>query len=103
MEKQIVETKVDCYINWLGKLTIGKFQADLNALKELGCTHIDFKVDRNWTDDELELNVIPIKQRLETDEEYEERLDRENDYISRMEKLERAQLAFLKAKYEPKN
>jgi hypothetical protein len=102
MEKQIIEEKVDYYINWLGKHSLSKLEEDLNLLKQFGCTHIDFKVDRNWADDELELSVIPIKQRLETDLEYKRRLDRENDHTSRMEKLERAQLAFLKAKYEPK-
>jgi hypothetical protein len=97
-KKRIVEQYVTTQLLWEDKHTIETVEKELNRLKSLSATHIEFDSYIEFGDPTLE--VTASYQGEETDEQYNDRLD----YISLCEKerIERdlALLKNLKEKYE---
>ena len=71
---------------------------DLDALEKLGATHVEISAVYSYGDTILEIDVYT--QRLETDKEYEARIDLEAKKQEEVKRREIQYLMELKAKYE---
>lgn len=83
MEKQVKQFDVDFNFDWTYGIKISKLRADLDELEKLGATHIDIKASVFY--DSSELTIEAKCERLETDEEFEKRVNK----IKQREALEK--------------
>jgi hypothetical protein len=98
MDKRTLKDKIEYDFNWKDGVEIDQMQKDLEALKELGATHVE--VD-SITYSETELVAVEaFCERLETDEEYRERMEGNKKYEDTVRAIELKQLKELKEKYE---
>lgn len=99
MEKNLISDKVNFSLSdWGWKTPIDDMMQDLYNAKKAGVTHIHVEVHESYGD--YELDITPITERLETDEELQTRI---NQIASRKEskrKMDLAQLKKLKEEYE---
>ena len=95
MEKEIKEFEIDYDLNWRWGVTIDEVKKDLDELKKLGATHIEIEPYQFY--DMTEVSIKAITERMETDEEYKQRLDEEKRY---QEDLTRKELELLKGLQE---
>jgi hypothetical protein len=77
MEKQIRNFEIDYKLNWTYGVEISKIKNDIEKLEKLGATHIDIEMNGNNVD-ELYIEVKASVNRLETDDEYNLRIKKEN-------------------------
>lgn len=86
MNKQIRDFKVNYPIDdWKSEIEISKMKQDLENLEKLGATHIEIDPPE-YDSSFVEINVI--SRRIETDEEYNERMkkiDAENEHQKEMD------------------
>lgn len=75
MEKQVRDFKIDFDFEWTYGISIDKLQADLNKLRELGCTRIDMEPSISYDCPYLEIEAYA--NRIETDEECQQRIEEE--------------------------
>lgn len=94
MKKLIIE-EAPYYFDWIRNRSIEQIKKDIEELEKLGVTSIYF-----WTEDvEVEVNINAYIERMETDEEYEERIIQESELKEREKRNDLAQLERLKKKY----
>lgn len=98
MKKQVKKIYVDFNFNWDCGIEISKLRADLDELEKLGATHIDMEANINW--DCPELNIKAKYERLETDQEFEERVNKIKQQEVIRKHIELNELDRLKKKYE---
>jgi hypothetical protein len=67
MQKQVRRFKVDYSLDWEYGVEISKLRADLDAIEALGATHVEIESRTSY--DCTYVNIEPISERLETDEE----------------------------------
>ena len=97
MEKQVRRFKVDFDFNWTGGVKIKKLKEDLETLEKLGVTEIEIDAENN-----LEFPYVTTKafiDRIETDEEYNARVAKENQRQEDIKRRELEQFEKLKSKY----
>ena len=97
MEKQVRRFKVDFDFNWTGGVEIKKLKEDLETLEKLGVTEIEIDAENNW-----EFPYVTIKafiDRIETDEECNARVAKENQRQEDIKRRELEQFEKLKSKY----
>ena len=75
MEKQIRKFRVNFDFNWTYGVEIKKLKEDLETLEKLGVTEIEIEAEDNWGAPSVTIEAFT--ERLETDEEFKERLDKE--------------------------
>jgi hypothetical protein len=80
------------------RIPINKLREELDRLEEIGTTHIEIEVKVEW--DTPILDIWAIQNRLETEQECNERLSKEKEKNERIEKREREQLRKLQEKYK---
>jgi len=83
---------------WTYGIKIDKLIADLNELKAVGVEIID--IVKEEYDEESFMEFYLYKERLETDEEYAFRREKEKHNADYKKELELKELARLKAKYK---
>lgn len=97
--KQIINKRVKYDLPWKYELvSIEQIRKDLDTIEKLGATHVEFNVESDYGN--YVMDIAPISSVLETDEEYQARMD---DIKNRAQKKKDAELAEynrLKAKYE---
>lgn len=76
MEKQIRDFKINYSLNWTFDVEIKKMKEDLEALEKIGATHIEIEPYNEYNCCYVSIDVI--SRRLETDEEYKQRVEEIN-------------------------
>lgn len=94
MKKQIIE-EAPYYFDWRHNTPIEQIKKDIVELEKLGVTSIYFGTE----DIEVQANINAYIERMETDEEYEERIIQESEMYERQKRNDLAQLERLKKKY----
>lgn len=91
------------YLDWINdEKSISEIRKDLDELERKGITHIEITSTSDW-DGFSSIEINTFYNRLETDEEYDERVRIENAQLERIKKEELRQLEILKKKYENNN
>lgn len=92
---ETIRTDIDYPLNWRDDNDIENIQYNLDELKKLGATHINFYLSMDW--DIPSLEITAYQERLETEEEYENRQIREENKKKREEYEKKSrELAFYK-------
>jgi len=97
MEKMIRNFPIEYSFDWSGENEISKLKAEIAELENLGVTHICIDVE-----DSDEVAFKAKASRLETDEEYEERINlemRQKKIKENIKKMEIEQYNRIKEKY----
>lgn len=92
MKKQIIE-EAPYYFDWDYMTPIERIKKDIVELEKLGVTWIYIGADGD------DVNINAYIERMETDEEYEERIIQESEMYERQKRNDLAQLERLKKKY----
>lgn len=101
--KNIKREDIYCYVDWINYAKpISEIRKDLDDLEKKGITHIEITTGTDW-DSGTVVGIKTFYNRLETDDEYNERVRIENARLERIKKEELRQLEILKAKYENNN
>ena len=99
MKKKVKDFKVNYSLDLNGRLTeINQLRKHLDEAEALGATHI--KVDAEEDYELLVVRTTVISRRLETDEEFEKRVEDHNYRKLTKEWEERRTLEALKKKYD---
>lgn len=85
-------------LDWAYGVEISKIKQDISELEKLGATHIEIEPCPNY--DSASVSIDAFVERIETDEEFEDRLMQYNLKKEQERERELAQLKQLKAKYE---
>jgi hypothetical protein len=97
MKKQVRRFKVDFDFNWTYGVEIKKLKDDLDALEKLGVTEIEIEAENNYGS--ASVTIEAFINRLETDEECNARITKENQRQEDIKRRELAELEKLKSKY----
>ena len=97
MEKQERRFKVDFDFNWTHGVEIKKLKDDLDTLEKLGVTEIEIEAEYNYGS--ASVTIEAFINRLETDEECNARITKENQRQEDIKRRELAELEKLKSKY----
>lgn len=97
MEKQVRRFKVDFDFNWTYGVKIKKLKEDLDTLEKLGVTEIEIKGEEIYGC--IDITIEAFIHRIETDEECNARINRENLRQEYIKRTELAELEKLKLKY----
>lgn len=100
MEKQIRRFKVNFDFDWTYGVEIKKLKEDLETLEKLGVTEIEIEAEDNWGSPSVTIEAFT--KRLETDEEFSERIRMKEQTKKSFEQMELEQYERLKAKYDTK-
>jgi len=100
MEKQIRRFKVNFDFDWTYGVEIKKLKEDLETLEKLGVTEIEIEAEDNWGSPSVTIEAFT--ERLETDEEFSERIRMKEQTKKSFEQMELEQYERLKAKYDTK-
>lgn len=95
MEKIIVKEEVYVYMGWFQGVTLTELKENIKTLEELGITYIELNVSELYGND-----VTCYKERLETDEEFNKRLELQSIRAEKQKERDLATLKALKEKYE---
>ena len=97
MEKQVRRFKVDFDFNWTYGVEIKKLKEDLETLEKLGITEIEIDAEDNWGSPSVTIQAFI--DRIETDEECNARVAKENQRQEDIKRRELEQFEKLKSKY----
>ncbi len=98
MKKITRNFKVNYNLDWTYGIEIARLREDLDELEKLGATHIEIEAYNNY--DCACVDIDAYANRLETDEEYTERINKENKRKEDIERRELEQLQKLQEKYK---
>lgn len=97
--KKIERTfEVDYQLDWEYLVTIEEIKKDIVELEKLGANIV--QIDTEEIGGELFVKIKAFSERLETDEEYNDRISKENEKLKELERNELAALNRPKSKYE---
>tara|TARA_R110002012_G_C11216441_1_gene561992 strand:- start:76 stop:378 length:303 start_codon:yes stop_codon:yes gene_type:complete len=92
MSKKIEkEFKIEYDFDWEWGISIEDIRKDLDELEKLGATHINLESQESWGCASLDQKAVCT--RMETDEEFKERIDK---YNARQEKFKQSEMITLK-------
>ncbi len=97
MKKQTKKFEVPFNFDWTYGVTIEKLRKDLDELEKLGVEEIDIHVEEFWGCASVAIEAFI--EREETDEEFEERTNKEKQDQEEIKRKELQQLEQLKLKY----
>ena len=97
MEKEVRRFKVDYSLDWKYGVEISQIKKDIEELEKLGATHVEIDIEYKYGDSYIEIKAL--SNRLETDDEYQQRIDEQNKRQEDMKRRELEQLEKLKSKY----
>lgn len=96
-EKQIREFEINYPLDWTYEVKVSKLREDLDALERLGVTRVDIEAYIDY--DYAHIDIKAISERMETDEEFSQRIETERREEEKIRILELDQLEKLKLKY----
>ncbi len=97
MTKEVRRFKVDFNFNWTYGVELSKLKEDINELEKLGVTDIEIESVDDYGSSSV--NIEAFINRLETDDEYNNRIDKEKNRQDEIKKRELEQFERLKSKY----
>lgn len=97
-EKEIRMFEVPFNFNWTYGIELKKLKEDLDVLEKLGVTEIDIEAEEYYRS--ASVIIKAFTNRLETDEEFNSRINKENARLKIIEQQELAQLERLNKKYK---
>lgn len=97
MEKQARRFKVDFNFDWTYGVEIKKLKEDLDTLEKLGVTEIEIEAVENYG--RASVSIEAFIMRIETDEEYESRINKGKQRQEDIKRRELDLLEKLKSKY----
>jgi hypothetical protein len=97
MEKHVKRFEVPFYFDWTYGVTIEKLRKDLDELERLGVKEIDIQAEEN--SGSASVTIEAFIEREETDEEFNERVNKENKKQQEIKRQELLLLEQLKLKY----
>jgi hypothetical protein len=97
MEKQEQDFKINYSLDWTYGIEISKLREDLDAVEKLGATHINIEHGVSYDCSYVEIDAIA--RRMETDEEFNERVRQINQRKEEQKRRELQELERLKSKY----
>lgn len=89
--------KIPYSFDWTYGVSINKIREDLDAVEKLGATHIDIEHGIDYDCSYIEIESI--SERIETNDELQERINEFNKRQEMVKQRELAQLESIKAKY----
>ena len=98
MEKEVRRFTVAHELDWGYGVKISTLREDLDAIEKLGATHVEISASVSY--DTAELYIIAEAERIETDGEFNARVEELTKRQERIRQDELTQLAVLKVKYE---
>lgn len=98
MKKKTIRAKLFPIHNWTYGVTIAQIREDLDKFEKLGVTEINIESEEEYGSAYVKIEAIV--ERLETDEEFNIRNEKEKKRKLDIEAMELAQLSRLKAKYK---
>ena len=98
MEKITKVEKVDNCLEWTYGVPLSQIKDDIEKLEKQGITHINIEIVDYYENQHISIETEI--QRLETDEEFEERSNKENAKLKIIEARELAEFERLKKKFE---
>lgn len=98
MKKCVKRFWVNYQFNWLHGVEISKIRQDLDALEKLGATYIDINSSISY--DSVETEMDAYCERIETDEEFIQRIEQEKEREEEVRRREFELLEKLKLKYD---
>jgi len=98
MKKQVRNFKVDFNFDWTYGVEISKLREDLDALEKLGVTSIDIEPESSYDCDYV--GIEAYCNRIETDEEYTERINEQKRREDELKRRDLEQLQRLQEKYK---
>jgi len=97
MEKITRNFEVKYLLEWKYGVEISQIKKDIEELEKLGATRVEIDIEYECGDSYIEIKAI--SNRLETDDEYQQRIDEQNKRQEYMKRIELEQLEKLKSKY----
>jgi hypothetical protein len=97
MEKITRNFEVKYSLEWKYGVEISQIKNDIEELEKLGATHVEIDIEYEHGDSYIEIKAL--SNRLETDDEYQQRIDEQNKRQEDMKRRELEQLEKLKSKY----
>jgi len=97
MEKITRNFEVKCSLEWEYGVEISQIKKDIKQLEKLGATHVEINIEYEYGNPYIEIKASST--RLETDDEYQQRIDEQNKRQEEMKRRELEQLEKLKSKY----
>ena len=97
MEKITRNFEVKYLLDWIYGVEISQIKKDIEELEKLGATHVDVYIEYEYGEPYIE--IIALSNRLETDDEYQQRIDEQNKRQEDIKRRELEQLEKLKSKY----
>lgn len=97
--KRLITVRIDYDLDWKSGASIEKIRKDLDVIEKIGATRVE--IDYGTAYGDAYLCIDPIIERLETDEEYGLRTEKEQVRQESIKEIELRTLRELKAKYEP--
>lgn len=98
MTKKLIQVKVDYSLDWTYGVSIEKMRKDLDELEKLGVKEVEIEPYDSYGSSSVSIEAYI--NRIETDEEYSKRVERENNMKKQTEMKELELLKKLKEKYE---
>jgi hypothetical protein len=98
MEKITKVEKIDNCLEWTWGVPLSQIKDDIEKLEKQGITHINIEISDNYGSQYISIETEI--QRLETDEEFEERVNIEKAKLKIIEARELAEFERLKKKFE---
>ena len=98
MEKVKVTKPIEYDFRWSDGIEISEIRSDLEKLENLGATHIVIEHEIRYGDSYLEITAVC--ERIETDEEYDKRVQLQERLYQLNKQRDLDLLAKLKNKYE---
>ena len=97
MEKRVRRFKVDFNFEWTYGVELKHLKEDLDTLEKLGVTYIEIETEEIFGD--VSITIQAFTNRIETDEEYNERISKEKQHQENIKRRELDELERLKSKY----
>ena len=97
MKKQVRKFEIDFDFSWTYGVKLEKLKADLEALEKLGATEIVISADCYY--DSSTITIKAYSERIETDDEYNHRINIVKKQSADIRWREMAELERLKSKY----
>lgn len=97
-KKRFIQEEVKYVLDWEDSVSVEQVRKDLDSIEKLGATHII--INPNSAHGYATVEFIVVSERMETDEEFSERLKADEYLKTQFEKRERELLEQLKKKYE---
>jgi hypothetical protein len=98
MNKQVRDFKIEHSLDWEYGVSIEQIEEDIKKLKSLGVTRIEIEAYNSY--DCAYLSIETLQNRLETDDEYKDRIGKVKYREEAEKKRDLEQLARLKEKYK---